>query len=183
MSETQGRRPSPACKELKQWVHRQKLKMRILFNIPCFISSHLTFMVHYQSALQTNPSLCVWYKPLSSTCSHLLHILQPILDVMLCVYNLRTVSQVPGDQLQSPLPHSLIFLHFLLWLSLGNRLVTEQRAKEQPKNRCGLCTQGKTQGGTAISNKEWCCVILHKHIISICISFSKPFSFSWPLWY
>ncbi len=42
-----------------------------------------------------------------------------------------------------------IFLHFLLWLSLGNRLVTEQRAKEQPKNRCGLCTQGKTQGGNS----------------------------------
>lgn len=97
---------------------------------------------------------------------------------MLCVYKLRTVSQAPGDHLQSPLPHSLIFLHFLLWLSLGNRLVTEQRAKEQLQNiDVASELRAKHRGRTVISNKEWCCVILHKHIISICISFSNCFIF------
>lgn len=153
----------------------------MLFNISNNSNPHLTFMVHYQSALQQTQVFVFDIKHSHSPCSHLIHILQPrhTWNDMLCIYKHRTVSQAPGDHLQSPLPHSM---HFLLWPSLDNRLETEQRAKKQLRNRdarppAASAPRAIHWGRTAISNKERCSVILHKHIILSVSPFPTAFFF------
>lgn len=141
-------------------------------------------MVHYQSALQEDFVFDVNHS--HSPCSHLIHTLQPrqTWNVIQCVYKHRTVSKAPGDHLQPSLPYYLIYVFFFLfffslWPSLGNRMVTEQRAKEQLKNRppAASALRAVHRGSTAISNKEWCSVILHKHIVCIFISILNYFLF------
>lgn len=88
---------------------------------------------------------------------------------MLCVYNLRIVSQAPGDHLKSPLFDFFAFPFMVVFRQKASDRAESKITAEE--HRCGLCTQGKTQEENSYFKQgNDAVVILHKHIISIGIS-------------